>query len=86
MSFVSENIIPGKHGKTFSTNARNLEELLQIKRIILKIPGINKVILNNDVFPREFVVQTKSLVSVAEIQEALSHTNYHAIPKSLFKL
>jgi len=86
MSLVSENIIPGQHGKTFSTNARNLEELLQIKRLILKVPRINKVILNNDVFPREFVVQTKSLVSFAEIQETLSDTDYHAIPKSLFKL
>lgn len=86
MSFLSENVIPGNHGKNFGTNAKNNSDLEKIKSEILKIKGIKDVIIKDDVFPREFIVHTTSVVSIQVIEKKVISVGFHAIPKGLFKL
>mgnify|MGYP003661472577 CR=1 FL=1 len=59
MSLLSENVIPGNHGKIFSTNAKDLTSLLKIKKVILQLEGVKEVILNEDAFPREVLNRLK---------------------------
>ncbi|MGB5463327.1 MAG: heavy-metal-associated domain-containing protein [Aureibaculum sp.] len=86
MSLLTENIIPGSHGKIFGTNAVHKEDLLEIKNALLKMHGIKDVIINLNVFPKEFTIYTTTLVKVENIQNVVEHLGFHAIPQGLFKL
>lgn len=86
MSLTSENVIPGDHGKVFGTNAKEQKELEIIKNEVLTIEGIKDVIINSEVFPREFTIHTTQLVKVTDIEDVVKHTGFHAIPKGLFQL
>tara|TARA_R110002167_G_scaffold13222_6_gene55591 strand:+ start:38382 stop:38642 length:261 start_codon:yes stop_codon:yes gene_type:complete len=86
MSLLSENVIPGNHGKIFSTNAKDSTSLLKIKKVILQLEGVKEVILNEDAFPREFIIHTSKLVSVESIENEVKKLGFHAIPKGLFEL
>ena len=46
MSLLSENIIPGNHGKVFGTNAKEQQTLEKIKSALELIDGIKDVILH----------------------------------------
>jgi hypothetical protein len=59
MSLLSENI-PGNHGKIF-WNAMEENDLIEIKTSLLTLEGINEVILNTEIFPREFTIYTDQL-------------------------
>jgi hypothetical protein len=56
MSLLSENIIPGNHGKIFGTDAMEENDLIEIKTSLLTLEGINEVILNTEIFLREFTI------------------------------
>ncbi len=86
MSFLSENVIPGNHGKIFGTDAKELDDLERIKAKILSLKGIKDVIINSEIFPKEFTIHTTNLVKVEDIQEAVKLTGFHAIPKGIFEL
>jgi hypothetical protein len=86
MSLLSENVIPGNHGKIFGTNAESHQDLLKIKDSISHIKGIKDIIIGEDKFPREFTIHTNAIVSVKEIEDAVIKVGFHAIPKSLFEL
>ena len=86
MSLLSDNVIPGNHGKVFGTNATDRHSLELIKNAVLKIEGIKDVIINEDVFPREVTVYTSEVVTVNEIQDAIIVVGFHAIPKDSFPL
>jgi len=86
MSLLSENIIPGNHGKVFGTNAKDQKDLERIKNKVLSLKGIKDVKINSEVFPREFTVYTSELVKVEDIEDKVKLTGFHAIPKDLFKL
>lgn len=86
MKIISENVIPGNHGKIFETNAEDKRDLEDIKSAILQIEGIAEVFLNSEVFPREITVNTTSFVKVADIQRAVLSQGFHVIPKTLFAL
>ena len=86
MSLLSENVIPGNHGKIFGTNAKDLRDLERIKDRILSVQGVKDVIINSEVFPRELTVQTTELITVKQIEDAVISTGFHAIPKGLFEL
>ncbi|KVV15490.1 heavy-metal-associated domain-containing protein [Flavobacterium sp. TMP13] len=86
MSLLSENIIPGNHGKIFGTNANTVEDLERIKNEILTLEGISEVILNNDIFPKEFTIYTTKLIEVEAVEEKVNNVGFNAIPKSLFAL
>jgi hypothetical protein len=49
MSLLSENIIPGNHGKIFGTDMEE-NDLIEIKTSLLTLEGINEVILNTEIF------------------------------------
>lgn len=86
MSLLTENVIPGNHGKTFGTNAIEDLDLLAIKSSLLELDGIKKVIFNTDIFPREFTVHTSKIVSIGDIENKVKSAGFHAIPKDLFEL
>lgn len=86
MNLLKDNIIPGKHGKVFSTDATEEKDLMKMKKAIEKIPGIKDVILNMDVFPIEFTVHTTSMVNVETIENEVKRFGHHALAKGFFKL
>ncbi len=86
MSFLDETIIPGHYGKVFGTDARQEKDLIKIKKAIEKIPGVEDVILNMDVFPLEFTVHTSAMVKIDAIANEVNRIGFHAIPKALFAL
>ena len=85
MSILSENIIPGNHGKVFGTNAKEANDLRRIKENLLKIEGVKNVIFNDD-FPVEFTVHTTKMVEIKDIEKMVKGVGFHAIPKGLFSL
>jgi len=80
MSLLSENIIPGDYGKLFGTNAIEEDDLLYIKKRLLEIEGVENVVLNSKVFPREFTVFTSKVVTVVEIEDVVKLIGFNAIP------
>jgi len=86
MSLISENVIPGNHGKVFGTNATSHDDLIKIQDAVQRVKGVKDVILKEEVFPREFTVHTIDIVTVKDIEEAVIGTGFHAIPKSTFSL
>jgi len=86
MSLLSENIIPGNHGKIFETNATQHEDLMRIKDAISTVHGVKDVIVDENEFPKKIIVHTATLVTVKEIEDKVIRTGFHAIPKSLFEL
>lgn len=86
MSLLSENVIPGDHGKIFETNAENQSDLDQIKKAILSIEGVSEVLLDNDIYPREIIVLTTTFVSVEDVAKAADDAGFHILPKPLFHL
>ncbi|MEZ4970659.1 MAG: heavy-metal-associated domain-containing protein [Flavobacteriaceae bacterium] len=85
MGILSENVIPGNHGKVFGTNAKEVNDIRRIKENLLKIEGVKNVIFNDD-FPVEFTVYTTKMVEIKEIENMVKGLGFHAIPKGLFSL
>jgi hypothetical protein len=86
MSLLSENVIPGNHGKVFETNVIDNYDLQRIKDKLLLLDGIKDVLINAKVFPKEFTIHTTKLVSIKDIETIVLSLGFHAIEKSLFKL
>ncbi len=86
MSLLTENIIPGNHGKIFGTNASHDEEIERIKLRLQKIEGVKNVTLIKGVFPKEFIIYTSKLLSILTIQDEVKKMGFHSIPKGLFEL
>ncbi|WP_338648182.1 heavy-metal-associated domain-containing protein [Flavobacterium sp. KS-LB2] len=86
MSILTDNVIPGNHGKIFGTNAIKDLDLLEIKTSLMELDGIKEVILNTDVFPREFTVHTSKMITIDAIENKVKSIGFHAIPKDLFEL
>jgi hypothetical protein len=59
MSLLSENIIPGNHGKIFGTDAMEENDLIEIKTSLLTLEGINEVILNTEIFEGIYNIRTR---------------------------
>ncbi|TDD74220.1 heavy-metal-associated domain-containing protein [Flavobacterium caseinilyticum] len=86
MNILTDNVIPGNHGKIFATNAIEDLDLLEIKTSLMELDGINDVIVNTDIFPREFTIYTSKMIPISEIENRVKLVGFHAIPKSVFKL
>ena len=83
MTFISENIIPGNHGKTFTTDVDEASEKTKLEAAIMEVEGVVKVIFT-DIFPLEITVHTDRLVNVSEIQNKANELNFHVIAKGPF--
>jgi hypothetical protein len=81
MSLLSDNVIPGNQGRVFGTNAKLKGDLEKIKKELLDLDGIDKVNINFDSFPKEFIIHTRKLVRVKDIEEIVKSIGFHAIPK-----
>lgn len=86
MSILTDNVIPGNHGKIFGTNAIKDLDLLEIKTSLMELDGIKEVILNTEVFPREFTIHTSKMITIDAIENKVKSIGFHAIPKDLFEL
>lgn len=86
MSYLSENVIPGNHGKIFGTNAQEQEDLDRIIGAIKSIDGIKDVILSQQKLPKEFTVHTTKMVEIKTIEDEVKRLGFHAIPMGLFEL
>jgi hypothetical protein len=86
MSLLTDNVIPGNHGTIFGTNAMEDSDLMEIKTSLLELDGIKDVLLNTEIFPREFTVHTTKMISVTDIENKVKSVGFHAIPKDLFEL
>jgi len=86
MSLLTENIIPGNHGKIFGTNASKDEQMERIKIRLQKIDGVKNVTIIKGVFPKEFIIYTSKLISIDTIEDEVKKMELHAIPKGLFEL
>ncbi|MFV8367133.1 heavy-metal-associated domain-containing protein [Flavobacterium sp. XS1P27] len=86
MSILTDNIIPGNHGKIFGTNAIEDIDLIEIKSSLLELDGIKEVLLNTEIFPREFTIHTSKMIPISNIENRVKLIGFHAIPKGVFKL
>lgn len=86
MSILSDNVIPGKQGKVFETNAKEAKDLEQIRHKLLAMEGVKEVTLNQEVFPKEFTVQTSQMVPIKDIEQAVISEGFHALPKGVIDL
>lgn len=84
MSLLSENVVPDKSGKIFTTNAETEDELKTIKKALLKLKGVDEVVIDAEKFPRELLVRTSKMVSVKAIEEQVEPLGYDIIPKGIF--
>ena len=84
MSLLSENLIPGNHGKIFVTNAKDNTDLERIKNRILSLKGIKDVSLNSEVYPRELTIRTTKLVKIKDVEDIVLTTGFHIITKGVF--
>lgn len=86
MNIISENVIPGDHGKIFETNAESQSDLEQIKKAVIRIEGVKDILLNNEIYPREITVLTSAFVDVEAVAQAAHEEGFHVLPKTLFHL
>ncbi len=84
MSFLSENVIPGHHGKKFTTDAKNPEDLNKIQDALMQLEGIKDVIFEKGSKPTVFVIHTHQVVSVHDIEHCVKDLNLHAVPTGPF--
>lgn len=86
MTYISDNIIPGNHGKVFGTDAKEEKDLKNIARAIMDIDGVKDVIIDYSAFPRELNVHTYKVVSIHDIEKAVNRLKFHVLPKGMFSL
>ncbi|QAA80927.1 heavy-metal-associated domain-containing protein [Aequorivita sp. H23M31] len=86
MSLLSENVIPGNHGKVFGTNAENGEDLDRIIEAVRSVKGVSDVIIDEKKYPKEFKVLTSKLVKIKTIEKRVNAIGFHTVPTGLFEL
>ncbi|WP_431160565.1 heavy-metal-associated domain-containing protein [Flagellimonas beolgyonensis] len=86
MSLLSENVVPDNRGKIFTTNAQNEDDLMAIKSTLIKLRGIDEILIDTKKFPRELVIRTSKMVSVKEIQNQVEPLGFDIIPKGIFAI
>jgi len=86
MSLLTENIIPGNHGKIFGTDASKDDEMERIKLRLLKIEGVKNVALIKGVFPKEFIIYTSKLISISSIQDEVKKNGISRNPERIIRI
>lgn len=86
MTFISENVIPGNHGKVFAIDAKRDIDLDKVKSELMKLYAVTDVIINKEIYPVEITVHTDRVLAIKTIQEVMNNIGFHAIPKGLFEL
>ncbi|MCB0464902.1 MAG: heavy-metal-associated domain-containing protein [Aequorivita sp.] len=86
MSYLSNNVIPGNHGKIFGTDAQKQEDIDRILEAIRSIDGVKSVHIEVEKIPKEFMVNTSKMVEIKTIEEKVKTLGFHAVPMGLFEL
>jgi copper chaperone CopZ len=81
MSLLTNNIVPGNHGRVFGTNAKEDSDLKAIEKSILEIDGIKEVVINAHVFPREITIYTNRIIDIHTIETKVKSVGFHIMPK-----
>lgn len=84
MSFISENILPGKRGQTFCIGINSHQEFERVLERLKEINGIETVLFNVEAYPHEITILTKAPVAVKEVQNAVRRIGFHAVTKTIF--
>ncbi|HNQ27515.1 MAG TPA: heavy-metal-associated domain-containing protein [Aquaticitalea sp.] len=84
MTFISEHVIPGDHGRKFTTDAKNPNEIANIREALLQLDGVKDVQFYETQNPVTFVVHTDKVVSVEVIENCVKTLNLHAVPTGPF--
>jgi len=85
MSLISEQVVPDNQGQIFGTDAQESEDLEKIKEKIMDLEGVKKVVIYDEVFPREFKIYTDRLVEVKIIEDAVIPLGFHVVPKDFLE-
>jgi hypothetical protein len=85
MSLLSENIIPGNHGKIFGTDAMEENDLIEIKTSLLTLEESMKL-FSTLKFSEGIYIYTDQIVSLEDIEHKVKSVGFHAIPKETFEL
>ncbi|SHJ07003.1 hypothetical protein SAMN04487911_11092 [Arenibacter nanhaiticus] len=80
MNFISDNVILGNYGKIFATDAKEKEDLVRIKNLLMKIAGVTDIVML-DTFPNEFKVHTNRVVEIKLAEDKVKILGVHAIIK-----
>ncbi len=86
MSLMSNNVIPGNHGRIFGTNATEDIDLKEIKKAIQLLDGVTDVVVNNHVFPREITIYSNKIIDIHQIENKVKSVGFHAIPKDSLEI
>lgn len=84
MGYLTENVIPGEHGKVFGTNAKEPKDIEKIMEALSEIEGIAKLDLDTSVHPVEITVLTSKMVEIKKIEDVVNHLGFHVVPKGYF--
>ena len=83
MTYINDNIIPGNHGKTFTSNVNSPEDKSRLKAAIMKIDGVIDVIFAPS-HPSEVTIHTNKVVHIKEIMDTATQLEFHVIAKGPF--
>lgn len=83
MTYINDNIIPGNHGKTFTTDVNSPEDESRLKAALMKIDGVTNVIFETS-YPSAVTIHTNKVVHVQEVMEAGQALKLHVLPKGPF--
>lgn len=80
----SDNVLPGRQGRVFVTDAKRQDALELIRSSIYNVRGVKEVTVDESVFPREIKVHTSFKIPIKTIQKAVIEVGFHVVPKSLY--
>lgn len=83
MTYVNDNIIPGNHGKRFTTDVKSPSDKSRLKSALMSINGVIDVIFESG-YPSELTIHTDKVVHINEVQEKATELEFHAIAKGPF--
>lgn len=85
MSLLGTTILPGKHGKVFTTNAKHDDHLFEIHEFLSNYDGISQVEIDKKSFPVKIKVLTDKIVDVEQLKKDFKKTGFHLIDENLFR-
>ena len=85
MSLLGNNILPGEHGKIFTTDAKHDDNLFDIHEFLINFDGIERVEIDKASFPVKIKIYTNKIVDVEELKKKFKSTGFHLVDENLFR-
>ena len=86
MNLFNDNVLPGRRGKVFVTNAKDEKDIDLIMKEVKKLSGVQSVLLNTEKSPVEItvLVDVFTILKLVKVEEAVKSVGFHLIPKEVF--